>query len=128
MLRALRVSDLAIIDEIELVLEPGFNVITGEQAKGASGPPSYTNVFAKALIAEAQRDPTICAITAAMRHARPRSHRASWVTTREEDGCHAGDASSAPGPKAGPADSGGPVAVALIARLVCRSSLVPPES
>ncbi len=43
-----------------------FNVVTGEQAKGAAGPPSYTNVFAKALIAEATRDSTICAITAAM--------------------------------------------------------------
>ncbi len=43
-----------------------FDVITGEQAKSAAGPPSYTGVFAKALIAEAQRDPTICAITAAM--------------------------------------------------------------
>lgn len=43
-----------------------FNVITGEQAKGAAGPPSYTSVFAKALVAEAQRDETICAITAAM--------------------------------------------------------------
>ena len=36
MLRALRVSDLAIIDEIELVLEPGFNVITGETGAGKS--------------------------------------------------------------------------------------------
>ncbi|MCC6828661.1 MAG: 1-deoxy-D-xylulose-5-phosphate synthase, partial [Novosphingobium sp.] len=43
-----------------------FDVITGEQAKGASGPPSYTNVFAKALIDEATRDSRICAITAAM--------------------------------------------------------------
>ena len=43
-----------------------FDVITGEQAKSASGPPSYTNVFAQALIAEAARDNTICAITAAM--------------------------------------------------------------
>ncbi|MDE2619427.1 MAG: 1-deoxy-D-xylulose-5-phosphate synthase [Sphingomonadales bacterium] len=43
-----------------------FDVITGEQVKGAGGPPSYTNVFAQALIAEAQRDSTICAITAAM--------------------------------------------------------------
>jgi 1-deoxy-D-xylulose-5-phosphate synthase len=43
-----------------------FNVVTGEQAKGAAGPPSYTAVFAKALIAEAERDKTICAITAAM--------------------------------------------------------------
>ena len=43
-----------------------FDVITGEQAKSAAGPPSYTNVFAKALMAEAERDPTVCAITAAM--------------------------------------------------------------
>jgi 1-deoxy-D-xylulose-5-phosphate synthase len=43
-----------------------FDVITGEQAKSAAGPPSYTGVFAKALLAEAERDATICAITAAM--------------------------------------------------------------
>ena len=43
-----------------------FDVITGEQAKNAGGPPSYTGVFAQALAAEAERDPTICAITAAM--------------------------------------------------------------
>src|SRR6202795_3797794 len=44
-----------------------FNVITGEQAKAPPGPPSYTNVFAGALISEAERDPAIIAITAAMR-------------------------------------------------------------
>ena len=43
-----------------------YNVVTGEQKKGASGPPSYTNVFAKALIKEAERDESIVAITAAM--------------------------------------------------------------
>ena len=43
-----------------------FNVITGEQAKAPPGPPSYTKVFANALIAEAERDPAIVAITAAM--------------------------------------------------------------
>ena len=43
-----------------------FDVITGEQAKSASGPPSYTSVFAQALLAEGERDQTICAITAAM--------------------------------------------------------------
>ena len=43
-----------------------FDVITGAQAKAPPGPPSYTNVFARALIAEAERDPTVCAITAAM--------------------------------------------------------------
>ncbi|MFM9654039.1 1-deoxy-D-xylulose-5-phosphate synthase, partial [Streptomyces galilaeus] len=29
-----------------------FNVITGEQVKSAPGAPSYTGVFAKALVAE----------------------------------------------------------------------------
>jgi len=43
-----------------------FDVISGEQAKAAPGPPSYTGVFAKALIAEAARDEKIVAITAAM--------------------------------------------------------------
>ncbi|MEJ7925249.1 1-deoxy-D-xylulose-5-phosphate synthase [Sphingobium sp. AN641] len=43
-----------------------FDVITGAQAKAPPGPPSYTSIFAQALIAEAERDPTICAITAAM--------------------------------------------------------------
>ena len=33
-----------------------FDVITGEQAKSASGPPSYTGVFANALATEAARD------------------------------------------------------------------------
>jgi 1-deoxy-D-xylulose-5-phosphate synthase len=43
-----------------------FDVITGEQAKAPAGPPSYTNVYAKAMLAEAARDPSIVAITAAM--------------------------------------------------------------
>ncbi len=43
-----------------------FNVVTGEQAKAPPGPPSYTKVFADALIAEAERDKRIVAITAAM--------------------------------------------------------------
>lgn len=43
-----------------------FNVVTGEQAKAPPGPPSYTNVFAGALISEAERDPSVVAITAAM--------------------------------------------------------------
>ncbi len=43
-----------------------FNVITGEQAKAPPGPPTYTRVFADALIAEAERDPAIIAVTAAM--------------------------------------------------------------
>jgi len=43
-----------------------FNVITGDQAKAPPGLPAYTRVFADALIAEAERDPKIVAITAAM--------------------------------------------------------------
>ena len=43
-----------------------FDVLTGAQAKSDPGPPSYTNVFAQALTAEAARDDRICAITAAM--------------------------------------------------------------
>jgi 1-deoxy-D-xylulose-5-phosphate synthase len=43
-----------------------FDVVSGEQAKAEPGPPSYTNVFAKALIAEAERDEKVVAITAAM--------------------------------------------------------------
>jgi len=43
-----------------------FNVATGVQQKGASNAPSYTKVFAKALIDEAERDETIVGITAAM--------------------------------------------------------------
>ncbi|TCM16067.1 1-deoxy-D-xylulose-5-phosphate synthase [Novosphingobium sp. PhB165] len=43
-----------------------FDVVTGTQAKAPPGPPSYTSVFAQALIAEATRDERVCAITAAM--------------------------------------------------------------
>ncbi|BAQ16538.1 1-deoxy-D-xylulose-5-phosphate synthase [Methyloceanibacter caenitepidi] len=44
-----------------------FNVVTGTQEKAApGGPPSYTKVFAKALIEEAKADDKIVAITAAM--------------------------------------------------------------
>jgi len=44
-----------------------FNVVTGTLEKAApGGPPSYTKVFANALIAEAREDDKIVAITAAM--------------------------------------------------------------
>ncbi|HET6940906.1 MAG TPA: 1-deoxy-D-xylulose-5-phosphate synthase, partial [Sphingomicrobium sp.] len=43
-----------------------FDVVSGVQAKGAVGAPSYTSVFAKALTAEAKRDDKVVAITAAM--------------------------------------------------------------
>jgi 1-deoxy-D-xylulose-5-phosphate synthase len=43
-----------------------FDVVSGVQAKPAAGPPSYTGVFAKALIGEMERDQRVVAITAAM--------------------------------------------------------------
>jgi 1-deoxy-D-xylulose-5-phosphate synthase len=43
-----------------------FDVMTGVQVKSKAGPPSYTSVFANALIAEARADERIVAITAAM--------------------------------------------------------------
>lgn len=43
-----------------------FNVVTGEQIKVKSSAPSYTKVFANALIEEATHDDKIVAVTAAM--------------------------------------------------------------
>ncbi|MDX2094629.1 MAG: 1-deoxy-D-xylulose-5-phosphate synthase [Alphaproteobacteria bacterium] len=43
-----------------------FDVKTGKQIKPAAGAPSYTGVFAQALIQEAEHDAKIVAITAAM--------------------------------------------------------------
>jgi 1-deoxy-D-xylulose-5-phosphate synthase len=43
-----------------------FNVLTGEQSKSAAKAPQYTKVYAEALIAEAEADERIVAITAAM--------------------------------------------------------------
>jgi 1-deoxy-D-xylulose-5-phosphate synthase len=43
-----------------------FDVITGAQAKAKPNAPAYTSVFAEALITEAQHDPKIVGITAAM--------------------------------------------------------------
>jgi 1-deoxy-D-xylulose-5-phosphate synthase len=43
-----------------------FDVVSGKQAASPSGPPQYQNVFGAQLLKEAERDPTICAITAAM--------------------------------------------------------------
>ncbi len=43
-----------------------FNVVTGEQKKAKAGPPSYTKVYANALINAAKQDDKIVAITAAM--------------------------------------------------------------
>jgi len=43
-----------------------FDVVTGEQAKPAANAPSYTKVFAQSLVAQAEKDDKIVAITAAM--------------------------------------------------------------
>ncbi|MGC6528770.1 MAG: 1-deoxy-D-xylulose-5-phosphate synthase [Paracoccaceae bacterium] len=43
-----------------------FDIVTGQQKKAASNAPSYTKVFADALLKEAAVDPRICAVTAAM--------------------------------------------------------------
>ncbi len=43
-----------------------FDVATGAQIKAKAAAPTYTKVFADALISEADRDPKIVAITAAM--------------------------------------------------------------
>ena len=43
-----------------------FDVVTGKQAKPTPKAPTYTNVFAAGLIAEAEHDETIVAVNAAM--------------------------------------------------------------
>ncbi len=43
-----------------------FDVVSGTQKKAPSNAPSYTSVFAQALIREAEADPKIVAVTAAM--------------------------------------------------------------
>ena len=43
-----------------------FDMLTGQQAKAISNAPSYTKVFAQSLIAQAERDEKIVAVTAAM--------------------------------------------------------------
>ena len=43
-----------------------FDIVTGKQKKAPSNAPSYTKVFANALLDRAAKDDKICAITAAM--------------------------------------------------------------
>jgi 1-deoxy-D-xylulose-5-phosphate synthase len=66
-----------------------FNVVTGEQAKAPPGPPSYTGVFAQALLAEARRDP---------RSARSprRCHRAPASTSSSRRSPNAASTSASP--------------------------------
>jgi len=58
-----------------------FDVISGKQEKAPPGPPSYTQVFADALVSEAERDPKIVAITAAM----PSGTGLDWFEARFPD-------------------------------------------
>ncbi|MGN6156446.1 MAG: 1-deoxy-D-xylulose-5-phosphate synthase [Sphingomicrobium sp.] len=43
-----------------------FDIVSGKQAKSTGGPPSYTSVFATAMLGEMKRDEKVVAITAAM--------------------------------------------------------------
>ncbi|KZD10296.1 1-deoxy-D-xylulose-5-phosphate synthase [Oceanibaculum pacificum] len=43
-----------------------FDLVTGAQVKAKANAPSYTNIFAQALIQEAEKDERIVAVTAAM--------------------------------------------------------------
>ena len=62
-----------------------FDVITGAQAKSAAGAPAYTKVFADALIAEAEADPRIVAVTAAMPSGTGLNHFAKRFPNRTFD-------------------------------------------
>ena len=72
---------------------PKFNVVTGEKAKSAGGPPAYQNVFGDTLAKLAETDKRICAITAAMpsgtgvdRFAKAHPERAFDVGIAEQHG------------------------------------------
>lgn len=72
---------------------PKFDVVTGEKAKSASGPPAYQNVFGDTLAKLAETDRRICAITAAMpsgtgvdRFAKAHPERAFDVGIAEQHG------------------------------------------
>jgi 1-deoxy-D-xylulose-5-phosphate synthase len=60
-----------------------FDVVTGAQAKPRAAAPSYTTVFAQALVAEAEADDKIVAITAAM----PSGTGLNLFTERFPDRC-----------------------------------------
>ncbi|MGV3580146.1 1-deoxy-D-xylulose-5-phosphate synthase [Brevundimonas sp.] len=51
-------------DKLHAVVK--FDVVSGKQSKAVSNAPSYTKVFGTELIKQAERDPSIVAITAAM--------------------------------------------------------------
>jgi 1-deoxy-D-xylulose-5-phosphate synthase len=54
----------AAADKLHAVVK--FDVVTGQQAKAQAAAPTYTKVFAQELIKQAEHDPRIVAVTAAM--------------------------------------------------------------
>ncbi len=62
-----------------------FDVASGAQAKSKPGAPSYTSVFGKALVREAEADPRIVAITAAMPDGTGVNHMAARFPARTFD-------------------------------------------
>jgi 1-deoxy-D-xylulose-5-phosphate synthase len=54
------------VNKFDLVAGTDGNGRTGVPVKGKAAAPTYTKVFAEALIAEADRDPKVVAVTAAM--------------------------------------------------------------
>ena len=59
-----------------------FDVVSGKQTKSKSNAPSYTSVFADALMDHAARDPRICAVTAAMPDGTGLAHFMDRYTSR----------------------------------------------
>ena len=62
-----------------------FDVASGAQAKSKPGAPSYTSVFGKALVREAEADPRVIAITAAMPDGTGVNHMAARFPGRTFD-------------------------------------------
>ncbi len=62
-----------------------FDVASGAQAKSKPGAPSYTSVFGRALVREAEVDPRIVAITAAMPDGTGVNHMAARFPARTFD-------------------------------------------
>src|SRR5262245_9828312 len=62
-----------------------FVITSGKAAKPSSGPPAYTEVFGKALVAEAERDPRVVGITAAMLKGTGMAHMCARFPERTYD-------------------------------------------
>jgi len=62
-----------------------FVITSGKAAKPSAGPPAYTEVFGKALVAEAEGDPRVVGITAAMLKGTGMSHMRARFPERTYD-------------------------------------------